>query len=616
MITLNNEYQYIGKSNAINSSGGAEYCILLYAKSVGDATTAKHRVSVKMRIASRTGDSFGGYRSTAFAKADGATVFSWAGANIPTSDWKNTSLIEAGITYKYWADLKEGSVSVNVGVGSPKEITITSSWVLDSYETGAVWIPFWDDYMTASIKVVLPAVYGNKSVITTPTTDVFEYGGKCAISWRDWSAWYFHKLLFRSGDWSFETETVRDTNTSECQIPLELSVNAPTGTGSIEVTLYTYSDKDAVYLIGEDTKTYTLRVPETEETKPTVKLVFAPVSNLSEPFNSLYIQGKSKLKATLDVSTKFGASVVSSYITVNGVVYSDPYESDYLVKTGPFAVMGSVKDSRGFYGYCEDEITVIPYSKPKVQAVYGENKVVATRCDANGNVSSDGTYLQIKAKVGYEKVMADSVQNNFGKLQYRYKGIGSTEYTAWQTILDTKTAETDWIITEPLLDGYLDIKAGYQVQIRATDDIEESEPTTIFISSASVFMDRPAGGRSMGLGGYSTGDGNLDIYWKTNARGGLFLFNEIGEAIHAEKMLPLPRGTVTDDPNELKNGVHFIENPITGSDGIEIMGKGVLIQLAVTADESVLLQFAFPTDSHNPIYRVKENDAWHEWKTI
>ena len=626
MVTLNDKYQYIGRSNAVSCPSGWNYYTLVYAKTSMDISAEKQKVSIKMCIACDVDSTFYGWRTSAKAVAGGETAFSWNNEQIPNTKWANSTLTEGGYTYKRWIEIGEGSAAVLQIGDEGREITIFTEWVMNDEDFNKDWLPDTGRYATASIKVMLPSLE-RASAITTPTTDVFDYGGVCNISWKYRYYLYYHKLRFRSGDWSYDTEIIKNTSTLntitsyECPIPMELAVNAPNGTGSIEVTLYTYADKDATNLIGTDTKTYTLRVPETEETKPTVSLMFEPVSNLSAPFDSLYIQGRSKVKVTLDISTKYEASVVESNITVDGVVYDDPYESGYLAKTGPLIAKGSVKDSRGFYGYGEGEITIIPYSKPKVQTVPGQNNVVAARCDGDGNLSSDGTYLKIKAKIGYEKVISDGVQNNFGKLQYRYRAVGDVPYTEWQTILDTETSETDWIVTEPLLNGYLSIKAGYQVQIRAKDYLDESEPITIYVASDAVYMDRPAGGRGMGLGGYSTGNGKLDVYWKTMARGGLSLFTEDGEEISADDTLPLPRSELADgwSPNAIANGVHVVENsayPLKDAMGNTLMENGVLIQMAATVDGSVIIQIALPTDSYTPVYRIRWYGLWTDWNTF
>ena len=363
------------------------------------------------------------------------------------------------------------------------------------------------------------------------------------------------------------------------------------------------------------TLTKKLTIVDSEATRPTVSMRLSPVSALSPPFDSLYIQGKSKVKADLAIETKYGASVDASSITVAGVAYPDPYESNYLTQIGALSVRGQVKDSRGFYGTIYEDINVIPYNAPNVQAASGESNIVAARCDVNGKQCDDGTYLKIKAKLIYEKVISEGVQNNFGKIQYRYRAEGGL-WSGWYPILDSASTTDTEVTTGALLDGALSIKTNYQVQIQAVDDIEESQPVTLIIPSDEVYMDRPAGGRSMGLGGYSSGNGSLDIYWKTKARGGLSLFNEVGEELNLDSILPIPRGQLGEgwNPNDIANGVYEVSAyPLKDSMGNVLMETGALIQLAVTTDGFVKLQMAFPTDTFTPVYRLKWYTNWSDW---
>lgn len=623
MATLNSTYQYIGRSNAVNCPSGWKYYTLLYAKASGDTATGKHTVSIKMRIACNVESSFYGWSTTAFAKADGVTAFSWSSQHIPNANWNTSALTEGGYTYLRWIDLKEGTAVVDAGFGEAKEITISSSWVMnDTYSKG--WFPNKGEYATASIKVTLPMLAG-ASAITSARDATLK--SNCSISWTPQVASFRYGLKFSIGDWEYTAPTIYPNRTSAYTyngytFPIEVANHIKTRTGTMTATLSTYSGSDVNSLVGlADTETFTVTVPETEETKPTVSMSLEPVSTLGAPFDSMYIQGKSKVRAVLDISTKYGADVSESNITVDGIAYGNPYESGYLTKAGVLTVKGSVKDSREYYGLCESEITVIPYSKPKVQAMAGENNIVAARCDADGNLSSKGTYLKIKAKIGYEKVVANGVQNNFGKIQYRYRAVGDIPYSEWQTILDTKTSAVEEIATGPLLNGTLSVKTSYQVQVRAIDYIDESKPVTRSVPTDAVYVDRPAGGRSMGLGGYSTGPGNLDIYWKTKARGGLSLFNEDGEEISADDTLPLPRGELAEgwSPNAITNGVHVVENsayPLKDPMGNTLMENGILIQMAATVDGLVLIQMAFPTDTNTPAYRIRWYGTWTDWNTF
>lgn len=450
----------------------------------------------------------------------------------------------------------------------------------------------------------------------------------CSVKWTPLSTAFRYKLRFSLGNWSYTTEAIYPKTTSPYTytgyaFPLAVANQLPNAkTGTMTVTLYTYSDSGASVQVGsESSKTFTVTVPENEDTKPTVSsMILSPSSNLAAPYNGLYIQGYSRVKATLDFSTEYGATVVASNITVNGKAYGSPYESDILSQSGKVSVKATVKDSRGYYGTNYKEIDVIPYQKPYVTVKSGETSIICGRCDASANFTESGTYLKIKAKIAYSKVISGGSQNNFGFLKFRYRKEGGS-YTAWNTILDCKADNSDEVITPPLLGGALDIKSNYQVQIIATDDFNDSVPITFAITSDAVYMDRPAGGKSMGLGGYSTGDGRLDVYWKTMARGGLSLFNTKGDEIPLDTTMPLPRDQIkgTYDPNSLENGIHVIanNNALKTSEGTVIMYNGVLIQMPGTVDGSVKLQIALPVDENrNPMYRLCWYSNWSTWRSM
>lgn len=467
---------------------------------------------------------------------------------------------------------------------------------------------------------------GNASLDTIPRASTITsasdvtLGNKCRVKWIHKSASFRYKLKFAIGNWSYTTGAIHPNKTAEhtysdYAIPIDAAYQFKKKTGKMTVTLYTYSDSKATAQIGSaDSETFTVTVPENDDTAPTVSMSVHPSSVIDDPtFANIFIQGKSYLAADLILDTKYGADVEDSSITVDGVVYREPYCTGYLTKAGEYSVVGMVKDSRGHYGTDQYNITVVPYSKPIVQAASGESKIVAARCDANGNITDSGTYLKIKAKIVYEPVYWDG-QNNFGKIQYRYRAEGGV-WSDWYTILDTKIEEDTEVATGALLNGALSIQTNYQVQVRAIDYLEESQPVTLTISSANVYMHRPAYGKGMGLGGYAQGTGNLDIYWKTRARGGLSLI-EAGEELNLNSILPLPRGPLGEgwNPNDIANGVHEVSAyPLKDPLGNVLMETGVLIQLAATADGFVKIQMAFPTDSFTPVYRIKFYTNWSDW---
>jgi hypothetical protein len=227
--------------------------------------------------------------------------------------------------------------------------------------------------------------------------------------------------------------------------------------------------------------------------------------------------------------------------------------------------------------------------------------------------------LKIKAKVVYEKVISNGTQNNYATIKFRYRKENGS-WSGWQTILDCKAQNSDEVITAPLLNGGLDATANYQVQIIATDDLYDSEPVTIAVPSASVYMDRPAGGKSMGLGGYSSGYGKLDVYWKTIARGGLSLLGANGNEIPLGSTMPIPRDQVASgwNPDTLECGVYVVAKSIALKAGETIiMYNGVLIQLAGDASGNVKIQLALPVDDgRNPMYRICWYSDWSDWRSM
>lgn len=246
--------------------------------------------------------------------------------------------------------------------------------------------------------------------------------------------------------------------------------------------------------------------------QPTVDMTLTPVSTLPNAFSGLYIQGKTKVKATLSAEGKYGATIKSLRMKVEGVYYdaSDDYTSDYLTQYGSIEVSGYATDSRAVVGSTTKAITVIGYSAPRLLAVSGESDVVVARCDKNGNLSDSGTYLVIKAKRSYSKVVSGGTQRNFCKIQYRYKAEGGA-YSDWTTILAANSLASDEIRTGALLNGTLSDQASYVVQVQAIDDIGEYVRSTFTISTGKVYMHRDGKRRSMTFGGYVEEDNTFAI---------------------------------------------------------------------------------------------------------
>lgn len=559
-------------------------------------------------LSKQTGLSFNAYTSTAYCyvSLDGVTITKTYTISYTLPQNTTQTILDTTITIphkddgtgavmvKTWMDtgISAGIVEKSQTIALTtilRESTIDSLTCSTQYLTGA----FTYQYTPKN-----PNAYNRMYIYTNVDGTLTE------VMWRNRGQ--------KSASRQTATETLNESR-------LETIYNRYPNTSQVTLRfiLRTYSDSSYIKVVGSAYKDITLSIPNDETTQPTVStMTLSPLSDLTAPYNGLYLQGHSRVKAALGFETKYGASVVASSITVNGNSHASPYESDILTQDGTISVKATVKDSRGFYGTYYKEIEVIPYSKPYIRAKSGESSVIASRCDSSANLTDSGTYLKIKAKVVYSNVQ----NNNQAFIKFRYRKEGGA-YTDWQTILDCKTDNSDEVITPPLLNGALDIKSNYQVQIIATDDLYDSAPITIAVPSDAVYMDRPSGGKSMGLGGYSSGDGNLDVYWKTMARGGLSMLDAKGDEIPLDYTLPNPRDQIKGswNPNDLECGIYVVSgncDPLKVGDST-IMANGVLIQMVGSVSGNVKIQIALPVDTNrNPMYRICWYSNWADWRSL
>lgn len=288
--------------------------------------------------------------------------------------------------------------------------------------------------------------------------------------------------------------------------------------GTLRFTFRTYSDSEYSNQIGDaEYKEVELTIPNDSTTQADVTMSLAPVGSLPSAFSGLYVQGKTKVKATLSAKGKYGASIKSYNMKVDGTTYDsgDSYTSDWLNKTGSFTVYGYAKDSREYTGSTSKAITVIAYSKPKIL------EVEASRCYDDGTVADDGTYLKIKAKRSYSPVKADGVQKNFCQIRYCYKLASASKYCDWIPILAGNSLGSDQVETDALLGGTLSIESTYLVQVQAIDDIGEYAETTITIPTDIVHNHKTKNG--WGFGKYCEGENLLDCAWDAHFHGEVFI---------------------------------------------------------------------------------------------
>ena len=340
-------------------------------------------------------------------------------------------------------------------------------------------------------------------------------GYQCVVKWIPASASFRYRLKFSMGDWSSTTKAIHPNRTTEYTytdfvIPMDVAYQIPNSrTGTMTVSLYTYSDAGVTSQIGStNSKTFLVILPDNNDTKPIVSMTLSPVGALPAEFAGMYIQGLTKVKATLSAEGKYGAQIASYLMKVDGVFHDldDAYTSRYLTDAGRKTVYGYATDYRGHTGEDIQTIDVIPYSIPKLDGAS------AVRCDKNGDPNESGTYLKLSAKRSYNPVVVDGVQKNFCAIQYKYLSDG-VSWSNWVTLLEPQNLNSDSVVTGPLLDGLLAPKKSYVVHLMAIDSIGRYSETFITIPTEKVYMHRDGARNALGLGKYNTRDNAVDSDW-------------------------------------------------------------------------------------------------------
>lgn len=281
--------------------------------------------------------------------------------------------------------------------------------------------------------------------------------------------------------------------------------------GVLRFTLRTYSDSGYSTQVGDaGYKEITLSIPNISATQPTATVTLSPVSSLSSPFDALYIKGRSKIDVNFtNAEGKYGASIVSYQVSCLGKNYGSPYTTEYITTEGDVTVTATLKDSRGFTRTYPKTVTFLPYANPRIIPASGESEIICERCDSSGNLSDSGTYLKIKAKRSYSKVVSSGSQKNFCSIRFRHKAEGGS-YSEWTTILATGAA-SDEVSTGALLGGALALTSSYVVQVGVVDTLGEEDTTTVSIPTAKIYMHRAGSINSLGIGKYAEEENTIDV---------------------------------------------------------------------------------------------------------
>lgn len=497
----------------------------------------------------------------------GTGTFAITIAGVKTSVSKYVSITEDA-----WVKVVEDTVTVSHDADGGKDITISASGSIPDTTLTST---------TCKDTVSLDTIPRASTIASAAAVTL---GNACSVKWTPAAASFRYKLKFTLGDWSYTTGAIHPNTTAAYtykgyKIPLTVANQLPKAkTGTMTVTLYTYSNSAATTRVGDtSSKTFTVTVPNNSSTKPTVDMDLAAVHSLGSAFAGLYIQGKSRVQATISAEGKYGADISSYKMYALGKTYSSPYKSGYLSTDGTVTVKGRAYDSRGYYNDYEQDITVIPYKKPEILPASGESAIICARCDSEGNLTESGTYLKIKARRSYSKVKASGVQKNFCLIRYRYRAASTNTFSDWKTILAKTTTSTDTVETSPISGVVSSAQTTYYVQIGVADDIGESAAVQITVPSDFITIDIPDDyeGRRIGLFRYVAGTTEDGLYVGLPIFGGSVDSLKIGTRLTATEAAPLDLDDIKTPGCYYSPGADYsqyiVNTPYTGGGfGLEV----------------------------------------------
>ena len=196
--------------------------------------------------------------------------------------------------------------------------------------------------------------------------------------------------------------------------------------------------------------------------------------------DQLFIQSYSYLYVTPGTATaKNGASIVQYAATCNGVTYTNTTGAAInlysVAKSGTLDVVVTATDSRGYTVSSTQQITVIPYAKPKVSSISlrRTNDIEAEmQLVFNGSISA---------------ITVDSTQkNSLLYVQYRYKLTSASSYGSYTDITSSVTQSGTSFSFSNLELCSLDASSSYDFHIYIRDQLNT-------LSALSLYFTVPQG---------------------------------------------------------------------------------------------------------------------------
>ena len=282
------------------------------------------------------------------------------------------------------------------------------------------------------------------------------------------SSSFTHTLSYRNGNYSV-TIASKTSSTSVSYTPVVgIASQFPTSTSkSGTITCDTYSGSTK---IGSSSVSLTVRTVNNSTFTPTINSVTISEaeSAVTTAFGAVYLQNRSRLKVATSTSQKYGASLSSCIVTIDGSNYSGTnITSGGINKSGTITVSVKITDSRGYTETTSQSVTLIAYANPTITSF-----TVSRREDSQANVDIAWT----------GKTSTVNTANTMGyKLEWKLATSSS-----WTLLLSgSNTTTTTW--TGTITQTGTDIAKAYDVRLTVYDKLSQVV-SEVKVTTATVPM--------------------------------------------------------------------------------------------------------------------------------
>lgn len=292
--------------------------------------------------------------------------------------------------------------------------------------------------------------------------------------------------------------------------PYDLAKRIPAlteGTG-----IFTYTSLNGTAVVGAFEQAFRLTVPENDVTRPVFPesgLELTKLTSLTGELAQIWIRGKTGIQAVMRAQSAYSEIAGYSFTVGSARARGNPAVIELLADDGEVAYTARVTDARGFSRSVTGTIYVYPYRAPKIVPYSGQSAIVCERAKSTGELSSEGTYLAVRAGKDFSSLVKDGTDLNGCMLRYRYKESIADAYGDWVTLLE---ADSESNAVSELIGGVVtSTENSYDVELGVLDSLGSEHSMVFRIMTGAVSFVLYDGVDGAGFGKYPEQPHVVDI---------------------------------------------------------------------------------------------------------